>query len=155
MTMREKEKLLRTYNVLLAEDDETDALFARQAFEHARAKLRLHIVSDGRELIKFLNNEDDYDESPRPNLIIIDINMPKLNGIETLKIIKAPDSKFKDIPVIMLSGSNADSDIRESYANYANAYMMKSVGFTDMIEFINCIESYWISKVELPRFEEV
>ncbi len=141
---------LEPIHILMAEDEKTDKLFAEQAFKHTKFKTNLTIVDDGQELMNYLRCEDPYRDCPTPHLILLDINMPRKNGQETLKEIKA-DEKFKHIPVIMFSGSNSADDIRESYTNYASAYMPKSLGFTEMLGFVKSIEDFWFARVHLPH----
>ena len=136
--------------VLIAEDQETDAFFIEQAFGQAKIENQVFWVKDGQEVLDFLNNEGDFANAPPPDLIFLDIKMPRKDGHETLKAIKSsPD--LKEIPVIMMSGSQAMEDIRKSYQNYANAYVSKSNGFEDMLQFVEAIEKFWFLSARLPQ----
>lgn len=136
--------------ILMAEDEKTDKLFAEQAFKHSKIKTNLHIVDNGEELLNYLYRKNEYADCKLPDIILLDINMPRKNGHETLKEIKA-NKKFKHIPVIIFSGSNATEDIIKSYENYASAYMPKSTGFTEMLGFVKSIEDFWFNRVRLPQ----
>jgi len=135
--------------ILIAEDQETDAFFIEQAFGQAKVKNAVHWVKDGQETIEFLKKEGVFSEKPRPHLIILDINMPRKDGYQTLVEIKQHDD-FKDIPVIMMSASQDPEDILKCYKNHANAYIPKNNGFEDMLEFVNAIEKFWFMKACLP-----
>ncbi len=148
--MNSQDFLIDEVTVLLAEDSESDAIFAEQAFSHSKVKVHLHIVKNGEEVIDFLEKKRNHENAPVPDLIILDMHMPRMNGLEALQQIKTnPD--IKKIPVIMLSSSESDQDICACYENHANAYMLKAVGFTNMLEFIATLENYWFKKVRLPR----
>ena len=136
--------------VLVAEDQETDAFFVEQAFGQSSIQNQVFWVKDGQEVIDFLNKAGDYASAPRPDLIFLDIKMPRKDGHETLSEIKAhPD--FRAIPVIMMSGSQAMDDVVKAYKNYANAYVSKSNGFDDMLQFVESIEKFWFLKARLPQ----
>ena len=136
--------------ILVAEDEETDAFFVQQAFEQSKVKNNVHLVKDGQEAINFLTNTNGYEDAPKPHLIFLDIKMPRKDGHEALKEIKAIP-ELRHIPVIILSGSKAHDDVRKSYENFASAHVPKSSGFNDMLEFINCVESFWFSRAILPQ----
>ena len=136
--------------ILMAEDDKSDKIFAEQAFKHTSCQTNLTIVDNGEQLLAYLRQQDPYTDARYPDLILLDINMPRMNGHEALKEIKS-DPKLKHIPVIVLSGSNATEDILESYKNYASAYMPKSIGFTEMLDFVKSIENFWFKRVRLPQ----
>lgn len=138
-----------TVDILLAEDEDTDVFFLQQAFMQSKAKNRLHVVRDGVEVLDFLHRRNGFENAVRPNLILMDINMPRRCGHETLRMLKQ-DSDFCDIPIIMLSGSQATEDIRKSYQNHANAYVPKSQGFTEILDFVNAVEKFWFENAELP-----
>ncbi|MCB9963563.1 MAG: response regulator [Rhodospirillales bacterium] len=136
--------------ILVAEDESTDILFVQRAFKHTNYRANLNIVPNGEELMAYLRKEKDYKDKPTPDLILMDINMPRKNGHEALQEIKH-DEVLKSIPVIMLSGSNANADIMKSYQNYANAYMPKSANFDEMETFVKAIEDFWMARVHLPH----
>ncbi len=136
--------------VLIAEDQETDAFFVEQAFGQSNVENQVFWVKDGQEVMDFLNKSGDFTSSPRPDLIFLDIKMPRKDGHETLRDIKTNES-FKEIPVIMMSGSQAMDDVVKSYKNHANAYVSKSNGFDDMLQFVESIEKFWFLKARLPQ----
>lgn len=136
--------------VLIAEDQETDAFFVEQAFGQSKVENQVFWVKDGQEVMDFLNKEGDFATSPRPDLIFLDIKMPRKDGHETLNEIKTSDT-FREIPVIMMSGSQAMDDVVKSYRNHANAYVSKSNGFDDMLQFVESIEKFWFLKARLPQ----
>jgi len=137
-------------NVLIAEDQETDAFFVEQAFGQSRVENNFFWVKDGQEVMNFLYKEDAYSAVPRPDLILLDLEMPRKNGHDTLKAIKENVS-LRDIPVIIVSGSQDHDDIKLAYQNHANAYITKTNGFDDMLEFVEAIEKFWFLKARLPQ----
>lgn len=136
--------------ILLADDQDTDAFFIEQAFSQSMITNNVHWVKDGQEVLDFLNGHNGHENKPRPHLIVMDIKMPRKDGMETLKELKA-HAEHKDIPVIIMSGSQAMSDVKEAYANYANAYVSKSNGFEDMMALISAMEKFWFLKARLPQ----
>ena len=138
--------------ILMAEDEKADRVFAEQAFQSANYKTNLNIVENGEELLQYLRKEDTFAKSKTPHLIILDINMPRMNGHEVLKKIKT-DPNLKHIPVIVMSGSTTEEDILKSYENHASAYMPKSIGFTEMLGFVKAVENFWFARVRLPQAE--
>ena len=136
--------------ILIAEDEETDAFFARQAFEQTEFKNIVEIVKDGQELIDYLEKKPPFESAQRPHMILLDINMPRKNGHEALQYIKSMPH-LKNIPVIMLSGSKTPADVSRSYEGQASAYVPKSQGFTEMLSFVSALEEFWFSKACLPQ----
>lgn len=136
--------------ILIAEDEETDAFFIQQAFEQAEHKNNVHIVKDGEEVLSYLRQEGSYQGTPVPNIIFLDINMPRKDGHQTLLEIKESE-EFKHIPVIIMSSSKADSDVRKSYSNYACAHIPKSNGFPEMLELVSSVDKFWFSRAVLPQ----
>lgn len=136
--------------VLIAEDQETDAFFIEQAFGQAKIENEVFWVKDGQEVIDFLKKSGNFLDAPRPDLIFLDIKMPRKDGHETLSAIKT-DPSFQEIPVIMMSGSQAMDDIVKAYRNHANAYVSKSNGFEDMLQFVESIEKFWFLNARLPQ----
>lgn len=139
--------------VLIAEDEETDAFFIQQAFAQAKYKNHVHIVKDGEEVMNFLNKTSGYEDKPTPNMIFLDINMPRKDGHQTLIEIKASD-KFKHIPVVIMSSSKAESDVRKSYSNFACAHIPKSNGLPEMLELVNSVDLFWFGKAILPKNDD-
>ena len=142
----------RVINVLLVEDDPGDVLMTREAFEEYLHN-QLDVVSDGSEALSYLRREGDYADAPRPDLILLDLNLPRRDGREVLAEIKADDS-LRHIPVIVLTTSRADEDVLRSYQLHANAYVTKPVDFDGFIEAIRQIDHFFVSVVQLPTGED-
>jgi CheY-like chemotaxis protein len=137
-------------DVLLVEDDAGDVLMTREAFEHYKIRNRLHVVTDGEQAIQFVRREGDFASAPRPGLIMLDLNLPRRDGLEVLAELKA-DPELRVIPVVILTTSQAEEDIVRSYALHANAYVTKPVDFERFIEVIRQIDNFFITVVKLPR----
>jgi CheY-like chemotaxis protein len=135
--------------VLLAEDNPGDARLTEKAFEQGNILNNLHIVEDGVEAMKFLRQEGEYREKPRPDLVLLDLNMPKKDGWDVLEEIKE-SSDLTRIPVIVLTSSEAEEDIVKSYELQANAYLTKPVDFQGFLEIVNGFEEFWLSVVKMP-----
>jgi CheY-like chemotaxis protein len=136
-------------DVLLVEDDEGDVLMTREAFEYHKIQNRLHVVSDGKQALEFLRRTGRYADAPRPGLVLLDVNLPRMSGLEVLAELKR-DDRLLTIPVIMLSTSQAEQDILRSYSLHANAYISKPVGFEPFIDAIRQIDSFFLTLVRLP-----
>jgi len=137
--------------VLMAEDDEHDVIATKRAWKANRMANPLHIVSDGEECLDYLFRRGAYGDpasSPTPGILLLDINMPKMDGLETLKAIR-DSQEFRQLPVIMLTTSQAEEDRLKSYALGANAYIVKPIGFENFSEAIQTINLFW-KLVELP-----
>jgi CheY-like chemotaxis protein len=137
-------------DVLLVEDDPGDVLMTREAFEHYKIRNALHVVTDGEQALQFLRRTGDYADAPRPGLILLDLNLPRLDGLEVLAELKA-DPLLKVIPVVILTTSQAQQDVLRSYALHANAYVSKPVDFERFIEVIRQIDNFFITVVKLAR----
>lgn len=140
---------MHSIHILLVEDNEGDILLTKEALNQGNIVETISVVKDGKEAIKYLEKKAPYTESVTPDLIILDINLPKMNGHEVLKNIKANDN-FKQIPVVMFTTSSAEKDILESYKNYANCFITKPDEVDDFLKTITLIENFWISTVRLP-----
>ena len=138
--------------ILLAEDNPGDVDLTLEAFEAGKIANELYVVNDGQAVIDFLRKEGEYVDAERPDLILLDINMPILNGVEVLKIIKQ-DEDLKLIPVVMLTSSDQHGDILKSYGNHANCYVTKPVNFEKFADAIQKIETFWFTVVKLPTKE--
>lgn len=136
--------------ILLVEDNEGDILLTLEAFKELKVKNNIAVVKDGEEAIEFLKKQGQYAESIMPHLILLDINMPKLNGIEVLDFIKK-DEKLRKIPVVMLTTSSSDSDISECYEKSANCFITKPMDFGKFQSVVEAIESFWFSIAQLPK----
>jgi CheY-like chemotaxis protein len=141
---------LPAIDVLLVEDDPGDALMTREAFEHFRIRSNLHVVSDGDQALQFVRKVGVFAAAPRPGLILLDLNLPRRNGIEVLAELKS-DQDLLQIPVVVLTTSQADEDILRSYALHANAYISKPVDFDRFIDAIRQIDDFFLTLVKLPK----
>jgi CheY-like chemotaxis protein len=139
----------RQIEILLVEDNEPDILLTLEAFEDARVPNRLHVARDGVEALRFLRREGEHTAAPRPDLILMDINMPRKNGLEVLEEIKA-DADLSSIPVLMLTTSQAEDDVRLSYQRHASGYVVKPVGFENFLSAIRAFEDFWLTFVRFP-----
>lgn len=138
--------------ILLVEDNPGDARLTIEAFKDARLEHELHHVKDGLEALHFLRKEGEYSDAPTPNIVLLDINMPKVDGIEVLKEV-SDDHKLKQIPFIVLTTSEADRDIASAYTLNANCFVKKPLDFNDFIKAIKTIEHFWLSIVKLPNVD--
>jgi CheY-like chemotaxis protein len=136
----------------MADDDEDDCMLAREALAESRLANNLYLVRDGEELMDYLYQRGKYADlnlAPRPGLILLDLNMPKKDGREALREIKA-DPQLKHIPVVVLTTSKAEEDIYRSYELGANSYITKPVTFASLVEVMKTLGKYWFEIVELP-----
>ena len=135
--------------ILLVEDNEPDILLTQEAFRDARIANCLHVARDGVEALAFLRREPPFEDAARPDVILLDINMPRMGGLEMLREVKA-DEELRTIPVVVLTTSQADEDILRSYQSHASSYIVKPVGFENFHQAIRAFETYWLSFVRLP-----
>lgn len=140
---------MQPIHILLVEDNEGDILLTTEAFEDAKIVIQLSVVKDGQAAIDSLTKQHNFSAVELPDLILLDINLPKKNGHEVLKFIKE-DENLKHIPVIMLTTSSFKKDINLAYENYANYYITKPIEIKDFLTVVTSIESFWISIVNLP-----
>lgn len=136
-------------HILLVEDNEGDILLTEEALLEAKIITELSVAKDGKEAIDFVTKQGKYSNAKLPDLILLDVNLPKKNGHEVLQYIKG-DEKLKRIPVIMLTTSSFKKDINLAYDNYANCYITKPIEVKDFINVVTTIENFWISIVNLP-----
>jgi len=135
-------------HVLLVEDDPGDVLMTKEAFEYYKLRNVLHVVTDGEQALHFLRRTGGYADAPRPGLILLDLNLPRLDGLEVLAELKA-DPVLKVIPVLILTTSQAQQDVLRSYALHANAYISKPVDFETFMEVIRQIDNFFVTVVKL------
>ncbi|MEU4822122.1 response regulator [Actinomadura citrea] len=135
--------------VLLVEDDPGDELMTREAFEHNKVGNTLQVVRDGAEALDFLYKRGDHAGAPHPDLVLLDLNLPKRDGREVLEEIKS-DPELASIPVVVLTTSSAEEDILRSYKLHANAYVTKPVDFDQFIKAIRQIDDFFVTVVRLP-----
>lgn len=136
--------------ILLVEDSPGDVRLIRETLRETKILNRVSVVEDGVEAIAFLEREGDFADVPRPNLILLDLNLPRKNGHEVLEEIKA-DERFRSIPVVILTSSEEEQDIVRAYDHHANCYVTKPVGLDQFGEIVRSLENFWLSVVELPR----
>ena len=135
--------------ILLVEDNPGDARLTKEALREAKVHNALHQVFDGVEALAFLHREGDYADAPRPDLILLDLNLPRMDGCEVLHEIKN-DSDLKRIPVVILTSSAAEQDILKSYDLHANCYITKPVDIQGFVTLVKSVENFWFSLVTLP-----
>lgn len=136
-------------DILLVEDDPGDVELTKEGLQTAKMLVNLHVVEDGEKALRFLKKEAPYSEAVRPDLILLDLNMPRKNGQETLQEIKA-DSSLRSIPVIVLTTSEAESDIARCYDLGANCYITKPISFEAFTKVVAMIEEFWFTIVRMP-----
>lgn len=136
--------------ILIAEDNPTDVMIMREALEGAKVRVELHAVSDGVAALEFLRRIGPNRAAPRPDLILLDLNMPRKNGHEVLAEVKM-DLDLKKIPVVMLTTSQAEDDVAKAYAHNVNCYIRKPVDFENFVEVVRGIEQFWFTVVTLPK----
>jgi len=138
-------------HVLLVEDSPGDVRLTQEAFREANITIQLHVVPDGVEAMEFLRNEGGHAESPRPDLILLDLNLPRMDGREVLALIKA-DADLKSIPTVILTTSEAEVDIAKSYDLQANCYLSKPVQLDSFESLVKSINDFWLTKAKLPKY---
>lgn len=140
---------IRPIDILLVEDNPGDIRLTQEAFKDGKIKNDLNVVMDGEEAILYLKKEGKYESATTPDIILLDLNLPKKDGREVLAEIKE-DAGLKCIPVIILTTSSAHTDIMNTYSHHANCYIMKPVDFNQFITVIRTIEDFWLTIVKLP-----
>jgi len=141
-------------DILLIEDNPGDIRLTQEAFDESRIANTLHVVNDGIEALDFLNRRNGYEDAPRPDLILLDLNLPQKNGDEFLEELYETETHLARIPVIVLTSSQAEEDIVKSYDLRANAYMTKPVDPSKFIATIQSLEDFWLEVVRLPPARE-
>ena len=140
---------MKSIEILLVEDNEGDILLTTEALESCKLDNILKVVNDGEEALEFIYKNGKYSHESTPDIILLDVNLPKKNGHEVLQEIKS-NVLYKHIPIIMLTTSSSSIDIKKAYANYVNCYITKPVEPQDFIDAVSEIESFWLNLVELP-----
>jgi chemotaxis family two-component system response regulator Rcp1 len=143
----------RPIEVLLVEDSPGDVRLTQEAFRDATVRTHLHVVTDGVEAMAFVKRQGDYANAPRPDLILLDLNLPKMDGREVLALIKE-DADFKTIPVVVLTTSGAEEDILRTYRLHANCYLVKPVDLNGFLSVVKSIDDFWLARVRLPHQAE-
>jgi CheY-like chemotaxis protein len=139
----------RVIEILLVEDDPGDELITREAFEHNKLKNNLHVAHDGAEGLDFLYQRGAYEDAPRPDLVLLDLNLPKYDGRQLLQQVKS-DPDLSRIPVVVLTTSAAEEDIMRSYELHANAYVTKPVDLDQFMSAVRQIDEFFVQVVRLP-----
>ncbi len=137
-------------DILLVEDNKGDVRLLQEAFKDGKVVVNLHVVGDGVEALAFLRREGKYAACARPDLILLDLNLPRKDGREVLIEIKR-DDRLKQIPVVVLTTSSSGEDILKSYSSYANCYITKPVDLNQFMEVIRSLENFWLTLVKLPK----
>jgi len=141
---------MKTIHILLVEDNEGDIMLTTDALQEGKIFNKISVVRDGKQAIDFLNQQNDFADAEIPNLILLDVNLPKKNGHEVLHYIKS-SQEFRQIPVIMLTTSSSEKDIMKAYKNYVNCFITKPVDVNEFMQAVATIENFWISIVHLPK----
>jgi two-component system, chemotaxis family, response regulator Rcp1 len=144
-----KPTLAKPIEILIVEDSPTDVMLMREALDHIKVLNNLHVVDDGVEAMDFLRRAGSYGEAPRPDLILLDLNMPRKSGLEVLAEIKQSES-LRSIPVVILTTSRASEDVAKAYGGHANCYIAKPVDYDAFAEVARSIQNFWFSIVTLP-----
>jgi CheY-like chemotaxis protein len=137
-------------HVLLVEDSPGDARLTQEAFREANVTIKLHVAPDGVEAMAFLRREGDHADAPRPDLILLDLNLPRMDGREVLALIKGDDN-LRSIPTVILTTSEAEADIVKSYDLQANCYLSKPVQLDTFVGLVKSISDFWLTTAKLPQ----
>jgi CheY-like chemotaxis protein len=144
-----KDPEARPIEILLVEDDEGDVLLTTEALEASKITNNMHVARNGEEALKFLRRQDGFAEAPRPDIVLLDLNLPRVDGREVLAQVKS-DDELRRIPIIVLTTSEAEEDIVRSYDLHANAYVTKPVDFNRFLQVIQSIDEFFVTVVKLP-----
>jgi CheY-like chemotaxis protein len=139
----------KAIEILMVEDNPADIRLTREAFAEGRINNALHVVSDGVQALAFLRREPPYGNAPRPDLILLDLNLPRKDGREVLADLKS-DPAFRRIPVVILTTSRSDADVLRTYDLHANCYITKPVDLDRFLEIVRSIENFWVTAVTFP-----
>ena len=139
----------KSVDILLVEDNPGDARLAQEGMKESKMLNKMHVVKDGVEAMAFLRHEGPYSDAPQPDLILLDLNLPKKDGREVLAEIKS-DEDLKRIPVVILTTSRAEEDILKTYDHHANCYITKPIDFDQFMNVVNSIDTFWLNIVILP-----
>jgi CheY-like chemotaxis protein len=148
--MNDPMKTSRPAEILLVEDNPADVELTREALHQAKVVNRLHVVTDGSDALHFLLRDGEYADAPRPDIILLDLNLPGKDGRRVLSEIKT-NADLAQIPVVVLTTSQAEEDVLQAYQLHANCYIPKPVDFSQFLRIISTIEEFWLGVVKLPR----
>lgn len=140
----------RKVDILLIEDNEGDVILTTTAFSEGKIPNTVHACGTGEEGMEFLRREGRFADAPRPDLVLLDLNLPEMSGQDVLHAIKE-DEELREIPVVIMTSSNAERDIVQSYRLHANSYVVKPVGMDELLEITNTIEAFWFKVVKTPK----
>ena len=143
----------RPIEILLVEDNPGDVLLTEEAFSEAKIWNNIHVATDGEKALAYLNKENGYEDAVRPDLILLDLNLPKIDGREVLDRVKSNES-LRRIPVVVLTSSEAEKDIIKTYDLHANSYVVKPINLDQFVRVVQAVENFWFSVVTLPRDNE-
>jgi CheY-like chemotaxis protein len=143
----------RPFEILLAEDNPGDIRLTHEALRDTSTKHRLHVVPDGVEAMAFLRHLGPYADTPRPDLILLDLNMPRMDGRQVLALLKN-DASLRRIPVVVLTSSQNQTDVESAYELQVNCYITKPTDFDEFMSVVKTIEEFWTTTAELPRSAE-
>ncbi|MGA2060585.1 MAG: response regulator [Thermoguttaceae bacterium] len=152
--MNQNSKDWRPIEILLIEDNPGDVDLTKEALQDAKVRNRLNVVDDGAKAVDFLYKRGEYADAPRPDIILLDLNLPKKDGRQVLEEIKA-DPQLAEIPVVILTTSQAEEDIIRSYQLHANCYITKPVDFKQFMHVVKSIEEFWLTVVKLPKHKSL
>jgi two-component system, chemotaxis family, response regulator Rcp1 len=144
---------MKEIRILLVEDNEGDIVLTLKALKKAHVHNEIDVVRDGEQALKFLHKQGPFSHAETPGLILLDINLPKIDGVEVLAEVKKHEH-LRLIPVVMLTTSDSEKDIMQSYYHYANCFITKPVNFTKFMEVIKTVKEFWISIVQLPKSKD-
>lgn len=139
---------MKPVEVLLVEDDPGDVILTKEGLRASKLHINLHVVDNGEKALAFLHRTPPYEDAPRPGLIILDLNLPRVNGMEVLRDIKSNDT-LKMIPTVILTTSRAEEDVVRSYKLGANCYVSKPLNLDEFVKVVGSIESFWFTVVEI------
>ena len=146
-TMRDYE--VRPAEILLVEDNPADALLTQEAFKNSKLTKQVHVVEDGEQALAFLRKDKGYEDAVTPDLILLDLNLPKIDGREVLLEINS-SSTLRQIPVVVLTSSTLEKDIMDAYGKGANSYIVKPIELEKFVKKVEAIESYWFAMSTIP-----
>lgn len=148
--MSDPRRSRRPIEILLVEDNPGDVRLTREALKEGKVLNHLHVVDNGEDAVAFLRQRGDFDDAIRPDLVLLDLNLPRKTGHEVLEDIKG-DPELRRIPIVVLTSSEAETDIARSYDRYANAYITKPVDLDQFISVVRSVEDFWLEVVRLPE----